>query len=110
VFLTENAEPAVWTDRRVRVGDPLLQIIARRLAASGSHQHFDHLGRQALPQIDPGIDAEETGRRIGAVQQDGNDAESRILRLAIERALLFALLPAAHPERTEKDRRGGAFA
>jgi hypothetical protein len=110
VFLTERTQAPVWTDRRQRVGDALLQIISRGLAASGSHQHLDHVGRRALPQIDPGIEAEEAERRIGAGQQDGNDGEAAILRLAVERALHLALLPAAHPERTEKDRRGGAFA
>src|SRR4029077_15955765 len=56
VFLTERTQAAVWTDRRERVCDALLQIISRGLAASGSHQHFDHVGRRALPQIDPGIE------------------------------------------------------
>src|SRR4029450_6627799 len=102
ILLTERTETAVWTDRRERVGDALLQIISRGRAASGPHQPPDHVGRRALPQIAPGIEAEEAERRIGAGQQDGNDAEADILRLAIERTLLFALLPAAHPELNHK--------
>jgi hypothetical protein len=55
-------------------------------------------------EVDPGIEAEKTqGWVLDAREDDRDDAEGRLLRLAVEGLVLLALLPGAKAIWAEQD-------
>ena len=69
----------------------------------GSDQQAEPRIVAPIPQIDPGVEADETRDRIAARQQDRHDRKIRFPRLAIEGEVQFALLPLAETARADED-------
>ena len=106
VLFAEGVEAPIGANRGRLGGRDRAGLLARRGASHSPHDGVQRVGViQSTPEVGVGVQQQEAAviARLTLGQEDGDDGEGRLSRLAVKRQGHLAPLPAPEPVRTEED-------